>query len=236
MKTRSFAYLAVLSFAIFLFLAVVISVSSELDAADLRAAEWVNGFSLGAMLNTLLVAASLYGREYFWVGVVAVMLVLGDRRTKELALGLSVLFVAGILGGEVAKALIIRERPWLYAAQLLGNGTAIVSSSINPRVPLDTASSFPSGHALIVSIGAFYSLATFRRRWVASLLALEAALVCFSRVYVGAHYPTDVLAGIALGAAIALGGHAFGRFYVREEIRTLVGYIISVIREGPLRL
>lgn len=73
--------------------------------------------------------------------------------------------------------------------------------------------SFPSGHAA----GSF-ALATMtalfwpRRRW---LPFLGASLVAFSRVYLGLHYPTDVLAGAALGMAVA--AMAYGLFYAPAD-------------------
>ena len=39
---------------------------------------------------------------------------------------------------------------------------------------------------------------------VSIALAVEASIVCFSRIYVGAHYPLDVLGGILLGVGISL--------------------------------
>src|SRR4029077_2054867 len=70
-----------------------------------------------------------------------------------------------------------------------------------------TEYSYPSGHATIVSAGAAIALSLFRdsKRKVAISLALaaETALVCISRVYVGGHYPLDVVGGILLGVGVS---------------------------------
>jgi undecaprenyl-diphosphatase len=71
-----------------------------------------------------------------------------------------------------------------------------------PLLRSDIGASFPSGHAATSFAGAVL-LAYLLRRAVPALLAL-AALVAFSRVYVGVHYPLDVIAGAALGTAVAL--------------------------------
>ena len=59
----------------------------------------------GAAFHPLMVAASLYGREYFWVGVVGVMLIFGSKKTRLDAVELAILFTVGILTGEVLKYL-----------------------------------------------------------------------------------------------------------------------------------
>jgi undecaprenyl-diphosphatase len=60
---------------------------------------------------------------------------------------------------------------------------------------------------MIVSAGAAVSLAlfknTFRKLAISLALTMEAALVCLSRIYVGGHYPLDVLAGIFLGVGVS---------------------------------
>ena len=45
---------------------------------------------------------------------------------------------------------------------------------------------------------------TLRKLGISIALAVEAALVCISRVYVGGHYPLDVVGGILLGVGVAL--------------------------------
>jgi undecaprenyl-diphosphatase len=70
-----------------------------------------------------------------------------------------------------------------------------------PLLEVPTTSSFPSGHAA-TSFACALVLARFAPRLTIPLFVL-AALIAFSRVYVGVHYPFDVLAGALLGLAIA---------------------------------
>ena len=229
MNDRRLALLTALGLGAFLALAAAVKGSPAFDAADLQAALWLNGLGLGGTLSSLMIAASHYGREYFWIPVAALMLLFGDRRTKLVAVGLCGVFVGGVVLGTVAKDVIARARPDQLLA-LLGGGTPVV------RVPLETDYSFPSGHAVFVSIGAVYALATFWRMWVALLLTLEAAAVCVSRVYLFEHFPTDVAAGVALGAAVALGGLLVGRRYLAPWAERLADALVKLFRSGPLRL
>jgi len=69
-------------------------------------------------------------------------------------------------------------------------------------VPLPHDASFPSGHAATSFAAATMLSFTFPR--FAPPLYVLAAAVAFSRVYVGVHYPLDVIGGAILGALVAI--------------------------------
>ena len=87
------------------------------------------------------------------------------------------------------KALISRDRPfdvYPYIEKLSSGGD----------------SSFPSGHTLeAFAVAAALSL-LFSRKWVIIPVYAWAVLVAYSRMALGVHYPTDVLAGIMIGSFI----------------------------------
>ena len=114
----------------------------------------------------------------------------GTRKTGVLALlsmGVNVLLVNVAL-----KNLIGRERPF----------QKIEGLEILCHRPHDY--SFPSGHTA-VSFAAATAVLLGGYKRLGALLLLYAVLVGFSRMYLGVHYPTDVIAGALIGASSALG-------------------------------
>lgn len=67
---------------------------------------------------------------------------------------------------------------------------------------VDLTKSFPSGHSA-VSVFMAVSFSSLLPE-ISFILYIAASLICISRVYLGAHYPSDVLAGATMGAAVAL--------------------------------
>lgn len=75
-------------------------------------------------------------------------------------------------------------------------------------VPSPTDYSFPSGHTLSSAVGAAVLTKTDHRfGWVAIPIA---AVIAFSRLYLFVRYPSDILAGVVLGAAIGLAAYRIG--------------------------
>jgi membrane-associated phospholipid phosphatase len=140
-----------------------------------------------------MIYLTVYGREIFWTLVIILFYILGKKKGKRIAILMTIVMIVLIPVGMLSKEIIERPRPEIPVNDFL--------------IPVDTEYAFPSGHALIVSAGAAISIALYRNSYkelaISITLTVEAGLVCFSRVYVGGHYPLDVLGGIFLGIGIS---------------------------------
>ena len=87
---------------------------------------------------------------------------------------------------ELSKHLFDRARP------------SIMDTEIAPLVKTPSSSSFPSGHAATAAAGALTLSVAYPP--FTPVLVLTGLLVALSRVYLGVHYPFDVLAGMTIGA------------------------------------
>jgi membrane-associated phospholipid phosphatase len=205
----------------------VLVLSGTTQSLDTSLALSINNFNLGSVVTEIMVLASQYGREIVWTLVVGIMVLLGKRETRLLGLELGVLFLVGIVAGDVMKTVWFRPRPFDPASGLGG---------IIARIGLETDSSYPSGHALIVSIGAVFCLLKFSRKWLAGVLAVEAALVCYSRIYLGAHYPLDVLGSVfAACSIVSFGVLVLERF--ASELGSMVDYVLGkLLGDGWVKL
>ncbi len=83
----------------------------------------------------------------------------------------------------------------------------------------NTDGGFPSDHAMMA--GAVTAGVWLVNRRLGIITAVAALVMAFTRVYVGAHYPQDVVAGLALGAAISLVGYRLVRSILRRLIRSM---------------
>ena len=95
--------------------------------------------------------------------------------------------------------------------------------------------SFPSGHtATIFSVTLFLSI-HIKSRSVKLLLLLIAFMVGYSRVYLSAHFPGDVVAGAAIGVLITLLCYPFSRQFNSSWLDNKIGQLPNVsVRSSPL--
>jgi undecaprenyl-diphosphatase len=168
---------------------------------------------------------ALGGRAVLLLVTAAVVLYLWLARTYHamwLVLGAA---VGGQLLSAVLKPVFARPRP-----------------DVVPHLTPAAFSSFPSGHstsaaAVYLTLGLLLARLTDRTRlriYVLSLAALVTLLVGVGRVYLGIHYPTDVLAGWAAGSAWAAGCWLLAGFLQRRgAIEARADDAIK--RRGPLR-
>ncbi|MBI5136668.1 MAG: phosphatase PAP2 family protein [Nitrospirae bacterium] len=144
-------------------------------------------------VHGLFAAVSRLGDGVFWYTLMLGLPLVMGRAALPAAVEMA---VAGLLGRAVyglLKRNLGRRRPFLHHSEVrLG------------AVPLDRFS-FPSGHTLHAV--SFTALAVAHYPALAWLLVPFTVLVALSRVVLGVHYPTDVAAGILIGASVAWGVH-----------------------------
>ena len=157
-----------------------------INSVDSVIASLIAGINRPRLLNHAAVLLTKYGRFYTW-GLVDLGLLVLRLRVPFIELTLSIM-LAYIIGG-VTRLLVRRRRP--YEA---GYGKPILTAS---------GFSYPSGHAAVVFSGALIALMTLNKA-LSLILLTEAILVTASRVYLNAHYLTDVIGGALLGLTSGL--------------------------------
>jgi undecaprenyl-diphosphatase len=133
-------------------------------------------------LSALSLAAN-YG--ILWYVVALLPWLLGEPRPLARALFVAAPVTAVEAAGYVIKHLVARPRP------------PIADPRHPSQIPLPASKSFPSSHASMAVVGTFTVGAMYPDS-IPVLVAL-AAVLCFSRVYLGVHYLGDVLGGLLFG-------------------------------------
>ena len=183
-------FFAGLVFAISFIILDFVTFSGVIVSSDISVFKFINNGDHTTQLDSAMILLSDYGREVVWSLVVIGLIVFGGKKERKTAITLILLVVILAPLGAVVKAAEPRGRPYAVLP-----GTRLLVSPEND-------SSFPSGHTLIVAGGAVVALVCLRKAFSIPL-TIEAALVSYSRIYVGVHYPTDVIAGALLGTSVA---------------------------------
>ena len=146
--------------------------------------------------------------NYGIVWIVLALILLCVKKTRMAGLSLALCLIASLLVNNILlKPLVARPRPF--------NEIAGLRLMLEPGLANVSGWSFPSGHTG-ASFSAAYSLTRSYGKKGAWVYAV-AVLIAFSRLYIGAHYPTDVLAGMVTGTL----GAVLAVFLLHRAVRAL---------------
>ena len=128
-----------------------------------------------------------------FIALTLLLLLYPKTRRVGLAVGLGLL-CSLLFTNLLLKPIFQRARPW------------VAYSFLTPLVSEPDPNSFPSGHTSAAFAFALAFLRSDTKRWAKAAVAVLAVFMGLSRLYVGVHYPTDVLAGFLVGDLAGLAG------------------------------
>jgi len=168
---------------------------ARIDTADYRICRRLNRGASWSVVRWPFQLVSRLGDGLLWYALILALPFVYGVQALRPAIVMALTGALGVLIYGALKRLFVRERPFIRHAGISRAGA-----------PLDRYS-FPSGHTLhAVSFAWQASMHFPQLGWV---LVPLAGLIAASRVVLGLHYPTDVLAGAVIGACLAELGLSF---------------------------
>lgn len=145
--------------------------------------------------------------QWFWTPLYLFLAIFMPSQYKRNGWIWCALFIVTFAISDQVSASLIK--PFFHRVRPCNNET--LRGIVHLLVPCGSGKSFPSSHASNHFALAWFMALTlgYKARWVWPAALLWAALVCYAQVYVGVHYPLDVLAGGMLGTCIGLGVGVF---------------------------
>lgn len=155
---------------------------------DRRVCVLANRWGARCAVGRFFCVISRLGDGVFWYALMAVMALVGGKRGLAAAAHMAVTGLAALLLYRLLKRYTRRPRPYR------------VCPGVIAHVPPLDEFSFPSGHTLQAVSFTIIALAWYPM--LAPLLLGFTTLVAASRVILGLHYPSDVLAATAIGSGL----------------------------------
>jgi membrane-associated phospholipid phosphatase len=154
--------------------------------------------------RTLVAVTTTANNSGVWFVIAGLLGSLGGARERRAARAgvLAIVLASGVANGP-AKLLVRRRRPAQHATLAL--------------IGMPPSTSFPSGHS--ASAFAFVTATSRELPALAPALVPLAGAVSYSRVHTGVHYPSDVVAGAAIGFGCGLLARFVGRSVRRARAR-----------------
>ncbi len=174
---------------------------------DFETFRWINEIAVSPFLDQL---CPYLRNQYFWVPLYGFFLawaLLRPRWGYQWVIVLLVVFMyTDVLSAQLIKELVGRIRP------------CHTVESARKLVNCGSGFSFPSSHAANhfgISFFIIYTMARRAKWWIKFLLFFWAFAVSYAQIYVGVHYPLDVIGGALLGWLVA---KIISLYYLRHHL------------------
>jgi membrane-associated phospholipid phosphatase len=161
-------------------------------------------------LNGLFEFITLFGEDIIMVLLIAVLYFAFD---KKLAQKLFFVSMTGMCVNGTIKNIAKVPRPFARGISCVRESTA-------------TGYSFPSGHTQVFASWSSILAKHFNKLWLTIACIVMIVLVAFSRMYLGAHYLSDVIVGAVLGAGIGILG---SMIYERAENKLMLFIVTAAV-------
>lgn len=166
----------------------------------------IQGLRLAWLDPIVSIYTKLGDAGLLWI-IMSIVFLLNKRTRRAGALALLAMVLGLLVTNITIKPLVERARPWL-------------DWPIVPLVTEKDPNSFPSGHTCAAFAAGMIWMRALPWRWGRIAAVVAAVLMGLSRLYVGVHYPTDVLVGGIIGALCAWA--AWKAYQIIEEKRNRV--------------
>ena len=161
---------------------------------DEQALVWIAENVRCAVLDPFMKLYTQLGNTGMLFIVLGVLMLLFKQTRKAGLSALCAMLIGLIVVNFTIKPLVSRPRPWL-----------VIENFVN-LVEEHDPNSFPSGHTNAAFAFALAVCMSAPKRWMKVTAVCMAVVMGLSRLYVGVHFPSDVLAGAVIGSLCGLAG------------------------------
>ena len=173
-----------------------------MNGIELSILLWIQENMRGFMDGFWIFITSLADKGWFWILLAVVLLFFRKTRVAGVTVLVALIF-NHVMINILLKDLVARPRPY------------VASDEIVTLIKQLSSFSFPSGHTGTSFAAAFVLYHMLPKKAGIPALVL-AALIGFSRMYVGVHYPTDVLGGIVVAFMCSVWAHYLVQVIIRK--------------------
>ena len=161
---------------------------------DEQALVWIAEHLRCGLLDPLMKLYTQLGNSGMLFIVLGLVLLLFKPTRKAGFSALCAMLIGLVVVNFTIKPLVARDRPWL-----------VIEDFVN-LVPEHDPNSFPSGHTNAAFAFALAVCVSAQKKWLKVAAVCAAVVMGLSRLYVGVHFPSDVLAGAVIGSLCGLLG------------------------------